>query len=1087
MVGLAETTHRDRHEGEVPEAAPAKHPLPTSPSTESKKKDKAQGTSLDALLSPSRQRLFRLLQRQLLLQLAAEARGGDVDPRRRPPRAATPHSILARWLAADPARLRGSCFLSGLHGRLLEGRAPTTHPSQRVEGALSSGGSPPPFGPSAAAHQQHKGTALKEQFFQDCREAAAAAFPAAGAPQREEGVLSSREGDCSAERGGGRSAAARDAQQAEASLGQEVEALLETSISGKLAVGVDAARGSRVGLCVFCCSPLEPSWSGSLCTPCLLRLGSSGTFSASSRAAGKASTALKAALPGAPQDKPAAAKEEQGLSRSLHSETHLIAPQRMAKRRCFRRAAPAAQQAQQAQQQQQQQPLQQEQQPVQQEPQQAAATSNTTAFKGKEGPQEDAGWRARATAAAAATEEESSWWRVPEASGESAVIPSLLLPLLPSIFALHARPWPPPPAKRRRIVSRRSRGLCMGPWLTEGPSWEDVVRSDRGGDGLLHLAPPEGKQQAALGQQRDDVAAAAATAAPAATESAEAAEAASVAARGSDIASAAAGAAAREGSGEKRLAAAATVAPPPDRGGKQAADALKEERGACCCSPSSSTSCLGPSFECRATALVKGKEGMGSPCPACCCLASTDAKAKGQSRLCCTGSTSPLSCAQETLLPRRRRGRLRDPAGTSAAAAVAATAAAAGSRTAAGRDIAAAAAAAAANFKTDGQQHEQRTPFSRFRRRSCGAGIKRHSAAAAAGAAPTAAAAAEAAKGEPAVSLSSEGSPGSPPAPAVPERVPARAAAGAAAAAAAGATTAGAAEEIERTSEVEGACLASTVSGVSARTVPLPPPPFSSPLSVGRGTASSPTSGRHGGTPGGGGLARISQGLMVGPSSLGRGSGLGIYSCRSFSRRAVVCEYSGVLIDRGTALLLRRMRCASHVINVQMQHLYLLGFHTPSPLLGGGAFVNDGRWRSGGREGPGVSVRFRVRFDRHRAAQRVMVVAARDIEKGEELLTSYDNDYWRLMAQQGPPYAPPTHRGRRWGGEGRGLLAKGLVVMGGEAESSRPKQARERGESPQPASASKAQTQKEEAIVFLAHDRRRGGKRERGDRDGETE
>lgn len=153
--------------------------------------------------------------------------------------------------------------------------------------------------------------------------------------------------------------------------------------------------------------------------------------------------------------------------------------------------------------------------------------------------------------------------------------------------------------------------------------------------------------------------------------------------------------------------------------------------------------------------------------------------------------------------------------------------------------------------------------------------------------------------------------------------------------------------------------------------------------------------------PGGSVLARIGQGLLVGRSSLGRESGLGLFACRPFPRRARICEYSGVLIDRGTALLLRSMRCASHVVNVQMQHSYLLGFHTPSPLLGGGAFINDGRWRRDG-EGPGVCVRFKVAFDRHRAAQRVLIVATQDIQAGQELLTSYDNDYWRLLALSNP-------------------------------------------------------------------------------------
>lgn len=144
-------------------------------------------------------------------------------------------------------------------------------------------------------------------------------------------------------------------------------------------------------------------------------------------------------------------------------------------------------------------------------------------------------------------------------------------------------------------------------------------------------------------------------------------------------------------------------------------------------------------------------------------------------------------------------------------------------------------------------------------------------------------------------------------------------------------------------------------------------------------------------------LPSIGCGLTVAQSSLGRGSGLGVYAVRPFSVRSRISEYSGLCVDRKVAMLLRSMGTSTHVMRVGMQHQYLVGYRLPFLYGGAGAFVNDGRWYADGRKGPGVAARFQVVYDKKRARDRVYVVATRNIEAGEEIFTSYDNLYWALM------------------------------------------------------------------------------------------
>ncbi|KFH15835.1 putative histone lysine methyltransferase, SET [Toxoplasma gondii MAS] len=144
-------------------------------------------------------------------------------------------------------------------------------------------------------------------------------------------------------------------------------------------------------------------------------------------------------------------------------------------------------------------------------------------------------------------------------------------------------------------------------------------------------------------------------------------------------------------------------------------------------------------------------------------------------------------------------------------------------------------------------------------------------------------------------------------------------------------------------------------------------------------------------------LPSIGCGLVVSASSLGRGSGLGVYATRAYSARSRIGEYAGLCVDRKVAMMLRGMGTSTHVMRVGMQYQYLVGYRLPFVFGGAGAFVNDGRWFADGRKGPGVTARFHVAYDKKRAKDRVYVVATRDIAEGEEVFTSYDNQYWALL------------------------------------------------------------------------------------------
>ncbi|CDI86201.1 SET domain containing protein, putative [Eimeria praecox] len=1068
MVGLAGEAGQEQATGgalsaaEETKTASAEAPLQCGVSAPAWAAPQMEG--VQGLSAPHR-RLLRLLQKQLLLQLAANKRGADIDPRRRPPHAATPESILARWIAADPKRLVAGVLALGLHATspstvtgstpgasqqlssdfAVVGGEPTSHrhPPRAAAAALDTAAAP---GPDAEA---------RESQGSPCAAAATAATAAAVATDPLEtyttcsttcsaasSTVSSTIGNGSnssgvKSRSSNGSALSRKVRkfggEAVRSPARNAEAAVAGSAKHQGPDGKDNCEGC-VALrtsCVLCLSPFSSVGGSFLCGSCLHTLknnrwpwtgegrgGNTAKRSLSSirnpplkRTGGLNSSVAICSTHQPVQDHP-----DLCVYPSVYPSVHtaMQKPSRRLKRSTST-VSTARQQPQREDQQQQrgqqQREREQEQRHQQHEQQQQLHKKQQDDCSGSAGEhsevQEGIGWRARAVAAAA-TAEDSNWWSSADSGGEPLVVPPLLLPLLPSIFCLHARPWPPPPTKRRRLLFRRRRGLdCFVPpsVAAQHPMWgSGFAQRERQGQQAppANTAAPEAEAEAVCPDLLQ------LTPAPAVAKPIDAA---------AEL-GAAQGLHARDGLGKRAANGAAAV-------GLMASSFCSAY---CCCPP-----WLTPETDKTA------EQTAGSCCN------------------CCSRAAPPQDRAHQ-VLGGRRRGRQSEPAFGNTAGATPAASAATAAVVCAGAAVRDMAAAAAAATWTGQQKHEQQTPPSRFRRRSWSAEVS-HSAATtslttAAMTRPavvtvtTANATAErtassrhledcecnTSNAAGAATAAAEGQPSSA------RSSMAGVAAGATAAAASASTAAASAAEpcgpclpgahssvssdpasVEEAdvlySAAEGGmhdCKIGEGLGRGAADVPLGNSVHNKrsgqgkalgKASGGRAVDKGPNRGldRGGGHGGSGGcvryasLARISQGLLVGGSSLGRGSGLGIYACRSFSRRAVICEYSGILIDRRTALLLRHMECASHVVNVQMQHLYLLGFHTPFPLLGGGAFINDGRWNTRGRDGPGVCVRFRVMFDKHTATQRVVVVAVKDIPKGAELLTSYDNDYWRLQ------------------------------------------------------------------------------------------
>ncbi|CDI85389.1 Possible SET domain containing protein, related [Eimeria praecox] len=1054
MVGFVGAAKQERAAGEalatVREAktTPAKQPLDYASSTPSWV---AQQPRSAHFLSAPRRRVQRVLQKHLLLQLVANKRGADIDPRRRPPHAATPESILARWIAADPKRLVAGVLALGLHAAspsavtgstlgasqllssssvaVVEGESTSHRTSAAAAAVLDTTVSLAP----GAVEREYQGpqgiaaatvaarAAVAGDPFEACTTCSTTtSITSSTAPSTIESSNSNNSAKNSSSNrsklskkvygGSVRDRSAESAQSAEEAVSGAAKR--ESPEGGGGGESSDALLTS----CVLCLSPFSSIGGSFLCCACLHTLKSNqrpctvesiGGSNASCSLSSFHSSYLKSTVGSHDIVEPCSA--HRALQDQLEVEVHPSIQTVMRQpKRSFKRPASIVSAA--------------LQQPKQEENQQNRGQQQQDGcggfFDGSDEAKEGIGWRARAAAAAAAAED-SSWWSSACSGGEPLVVPPLLLPLLPSIFCLHARPWPPPPTKRRRLLFRRRRGLdCfVAPAVAaQRPMWGSGLAQKEGGQQawLPNTAAPGAEAEAICPDQFQ------LTATP------EAANAAHVAA---------------EQPAEKGPHAG-------DDLGKAANDAAAVGRMAssfcsyqCCCPPWITRGTDKPAEQPAASGLVKG------------CYW-------------CSPAWRRQSQDHEVQL-RKRRERQSEPSfrNTAAAtAAVSAPTAAVVCAAAAVRDMAAA--AAAATF-TGQQKHEQRTPPPRFRRMSWSEEVSR-SAAATTGRLPTATpavvtrisaategvessqqcsgcklstskatAAAELASGqagaarEPLAGVAA----GARAAVAAGARAAVAATAAAAAASAAGSfapslrgcisprpasreeaaascACSGAEEVLREAADDEGLEKGSADvglgkgvdekslgKGLEGKTLDM----TTSGKGVGKGPNRGLDRGQGGGNGGSGGcvrygsLARISQGLLVGGSSLGRGSGLGIYTCRSFSRRAVICEYSGILIDRRTALLLRHMECASHVVNVQMQHLYLLGFHTPFPLLGGGAFINDGRWNTRGGDGPGICVRFRVMFDKHRATQRVVVVAVKDIPKGTELLTSYDNDYWRLQ------------------------------------------------------------------------------------------
>mmetsp|Transcript_9737 Transcript_9737/g.18895 ORF Transcript_9737/g.18895 Transcript_9737/m.18895 type:complete len:303 (-) Transcript_9737:841-1749(-) len=141
-------------------------------------------------------------------------------------------------------------------------------------------------------------------------------------------------------------------------------------------------------------------------------------------------------------------------------------------------------------------------------------------------------------------------------------------------------------------------------------------------------------------------------------------------------------------------------------------------------------------------------------------------------------------------------------------------------------------------------------------------------------------------------------------------------------------------------------------------------------------------------------VAVVGDGVRVAPSSLGPHVGNGLFACWDFEKGDIITEYVGNPIDRETAKRLREKGEDSHTVSLSKGLRCLDGLKKVIPGLGAAQFANDGNVVIDGREAPGANAQTTWMDDKRIGDTRVFLKATRRIEKGREILNSYDKGYW---------------------------------------------------------------------------------------------
>lgn len=142
---------------------------------------------------------------------------------------------------------------------------------------------------------------------------------------------------------------------------------------------------------------------------------------------------------------------------------------------------------------------------------------------------------------------------------------------------------------------------------------------------------------------------------------------------------------------------------------------------------------------------------------------------------------------------------------------------------------------------------------------------------------------------------------------------------------------------------------------------------------------------------------RIGFGIRVARSTI-PGAGRGLFAAQDFQRGDTITEYDGEVIDIQEAKRRKQRGLASHIRTLASNQMAIDGRLVPATVgHGGGSFINDPRNPTRINAAFCNTNRLLKGLDRPGAKllERTFVRATKNIRKGEEILASYGQGYWK--------------------------------------------------------------------------------------------
>ena len=149
-------------------------------------------------------------------------------------------------------------------------------------------------------------------------------------------------------------------------------------------------------------------------------------------------------------------------------------------------------------------------------------------------------------------------------------------------------------------------------------------------------------------------------------------------------------------------------------------------------------------------------------------------------------------------------------------------------------------------------------------------------------------------------------------------------------------------------------------------------------------------------------IETLGNGVEAQPSTLCPCSRLGLFAKRPFTKRSRITEYDGELIDYSEMMRRLRNGHSSHIRGLDVMFIGIDGKHLKAEHShrGGGSFANDARCTAHTNAcfqrvtGAGVQ-----RGGKLESLNRIVLVATRDIQVGEEIFVNYGKTYWKRHNQ----------------------------------------------------------------------------------------